>query len=153
MTKEIKAPSLQEEIAQLNARLKDLESRVPAPKPVPIPQKEHYSQLKKELYVLNHTENTRTGPIFCEDRKDHWNIKNALADAKERQKKLGWPIKFYPWDKDWNVDKPPHQTICIVEELHALGQASSMNCYRLIRDWNFVQPIPKEMIEQSVPAI
>jgi hypothetical protein len=142
--------TLQAQIDALNATVAELRAQVPAPKPIPVPKKPQYGQIRKNLWVRNHKV-PGYRPMLSTDIFPAWNIKMALEEAKRRQKIHGFSIQFVDWMTDPNAPGVVEgNKILIVEELEVL---QSGNCgFEKIRTWESEASFPKALVEQGSPV-
>jgi hypothetical protein len=131
--------SMQLEIDELNKRLKELEGRVPPPKPAPIPKKQPFSQVIMERFIDTWRDGSRvynTRPVYSQEE--------ALRVAAQRAKETKLPkIVFIDWMTPISLESVgPDDCIIVVEEVRAAVSGGTLN---LIRTWEFSNPVPEHL--------
>jgi hypothetical protein len=140
--------SFQDEIAELNARLKELESKVSPPPPPPVPEKKKPfpSTCRCAHFVVTFSDGVQNMwtrvPVYSRDQ--------AIVEARERAKLRGYPVVFIPWDREvTEANVGFKNAVLIIEEFSASG---SQGCYtNVIRKWDFEGAMPTaQMIWQPI---
>jgi len=130
---------MQLEIDKLNERLKELEGRVPAPKPAPIPKRQSFSQVVMERFIDTWREGSR-----AYNTKAVYSQEQALREAEARAKATKLPkIVFIDWMTPVSPESVgPDDCIIIVEEVKA---CTTGGCLNLIRSWEFENEMPEHL--------
>jgi hypothetical protein len=143
-------PSLETQIAEMNARLRELEAKQPIPASVPAKPKRlpEYSQLIDALYVRDFVGGS-------ERRIDYmrpYSEKAALIEANARAKKRGCTVKFIDWQTPVNRETVGCQdAVMVVWEVSA-STAGSGAPPAIIREWPFAQPLPEFLKHNEVKS-
>ncbi len=133
--------TIDQEIAELNRRVKELEAHVPIPATVPAkPPKKFCNQAESPKYIANFI----NGSVNLGTRKNVFTKKQALEELQERSRKTGHPIVFVGWESYADFEAVgTSNAVLLVEELFATAAGGTSN---QIRTWDFEGDLPSGLL-------